>query len=99
MVLIHVSVTAKKDAASVFERTLRGVVDDARQTAGCVTYEWYRAADTRHGYVIYGEFAAKEHFEAYLNSAVVHRIGAELMPLLAAKPEFKHYEASILEGS
>jgi len=99
MVLIHVSVTAKEDMVSVFERALRGVVDDARQTAGCVKYEWYRAPDSSQGYVIYGEFDAKEHFEAYLNSAVVQRIGAELMPLLAAKPEFTHYEASILEGS
>jgi quinol monooxygenase YgiN len=99
MVLIHVSVTAKEDTVSAFERSLRGVVDDARQTAGCMKYEWYRVPDSGQQYVIYGEFDAKEHFEAYLNSAVVQRIGAELMPLLTAKPEFQHYEASILEGS
>ena len=99
MVLFHVSVTAKEEAVSAFERSLRGVVDDARQTTGCVKYEWYRRPDSRQGYVIYGEFDTKEHFEAYLNPAVVQRIGVELMPLLAAEPEFKHYEASLLEGS
>jgi quinol monooxygenase YgiN len=98
MVLIHVSVTAKEDAVSMFEHTLCGVVDDARRTSGCEKYEWYRVPDSRQRYVIYGEFDSKEHFETYLNSAVVQRIGEELMPLLAAKPEFKHYEASILEG-
>jgi quinol monooxygenase YgiN len=99
MILIHVSVMVKEEAVSAFERALRGVVDDARQTAGCVKYEWYRAADTRQRYVIYGEFETKEHFEAYLNSAVVERIGVELIPLLTTKPEFKHYEASVLEAS
>jgi quinol monooxygenase YgiN len=99
MVLIHVSVKAKEDSVGAFERTLREVVDGARRTAGCEKYDWYRAPDSSQGYVIYGEFDSKEHFETYLNSAVVQRIGAELMPLLAAKPEFKHYEASILEES
>jgi hypothetical protein len=39
----------------------------------------------------------KENFEKYLKSAVVQRIGAELIPLLGAPPAFKHYEATILE--
>jgi hypothetical protein len=32
-----------------------------------------------------------------LNSTVVQRIGAELIPLLAAPPAFQHYQAIILE--
>lgn len=99
MVLICVSVRAKEGVVSAFERTLGDVVDDARQTRGCTKYEWYRAPDAGQRYVIYGEFDSREHFEAYLNSAVVQRIGEELIPLLAAKPEFKHYEASLLEES
>lgn len=99
MVLIHVSVEIKEDSAGEFEQTLRHVVADARKTAGCVKYEWYRVPDSPEGYVIYGEFDSKENFEKYLNSAVVKRIGDELMPLLAGPPEFKHYEATVFEGS
>jgi quinol monooxygenase YgiN len=99
MILIHVSVKTKEDSITGFEHTLRDVVAGARQIAGCVKYEWYHAPDSHQGYVIYGEFDSKEHFETYLNSAVAQRIGAELMPLLAAKPEFKHYQATLLEGS
>jgi len=99
MILIHVSVKTKENVASEFERTLRQVVDDAHKTAGCVKYEWYRIPDSPKGYVIYGEFDSKENFEKYLNSAVVKRIGDELIPLLDAPPEFKHYEATVFESS
>ncbi len=99
MVLIHVSVKTKGNVVGEFERTLRAVVNDARQTTGCLKYEWYRVPDSPEAYIIYGEFDAKEHFAHYLNSAVVKRIGAELMPLLEAPPTFTHYEATILEGS
>jgi len=99
MILIHVSVQTKKGVAGEFERTLREVVDDARKTAGCLKYEWYRVPDSPQRYVILGEFDAKENFATYLSSAVVKRIGAELIPLLDAPPAFKHYEATILKGS
>lgn len=98
MVVIHVSVQANDGVTSEFEQILRGVVDDARKTAGCVKYEWYRIPDQPQQYVAYGEFDTKENFEKYLNSAVVQRIGAELIPLLATPPAFKHYEATILES-
>jgi quinol monooxygenase YgiN len=73
------------------------VVGDARKTAGCIKYEWYRVPDSHQEYVIYGEFDATENFEKCLNSAVVKRVGDELMPLLDAPPAFKHYEATVLE--
>jgi quinol monooxygenase YgiN len=97
MVVVHVSVQAKDGIATKFEHVLRGVVDDARKTAGCAKYEWYRIPDRPQQYVAYGEFDTKENFKNYLKSAVVQRIGAELMPLLATPPTFKHYEATLLE--
>ena len=99
MIIAHVSVKTKENAASAFERTLREVINDALKMAGCVKNEWYRVPDSPQWYVIYGEFDSKENFEKYLNSAVVKRIGDELIPLLDAPPEFKHYEATILEPS
>jgi len=98
MVLIHVSVTTKDEAVNKFEPTLRSVVADARQTAGCEKYEWYRVPDSGQGYVIYGEFDSKENFERYQKSSVVKRIGEELIPLLIARPVFKHYDATVLES-
>lgn len=99
MVVIHVSVKAKGGAAAAFEQILRSVVADARRSAGCLRYEWYRAADQPHGYTIYGEFESRGQFSTYLGSSVVQRIGAELWPLLAAEPEFSHFEATRFEGS
>lgn len=99
MVIAHVSVKIKENTASEFEQTVREVVDAVRKTAGCVKNEWYRVPDAPQRYVFYGEFDSKENFEKYLNSAVVKRIGDELIPLLDAPPEFKHYEAAILETS
>jgi quinol monooxygenase YgiN len=99
MIVIHVSVKTKGNIGSEFERTLREVVDDAHRTAGCIKYEWYRVPDSPQEYVIYGEFDTKENFEKYLNSAVVKRIGEELIPLLNAPPAFQHYEATLLESS
>src|SRR6185436_451772 len=99
MVLIHVSVKVKGNIVSAFEQNLRGVVDDARKTMGCIKYEWYRVPDSTQEYVIYGEFDAKDNFEKYLNSTVIKRIGDELIPLLDAPPAFRHYEATVLEGS
>jgi quinol monooxygenase YgiN len=82
---------------SGLERTLREIQGEVCKMAGCVKNEWYRVPDAPQRYVMYGEFDTKETFEKYLNSAIVKRIGAELMPLLEAPPEFKHYEATILE--
>jgi quinol monooxygenase YgiN len=86
-------------AATEFERIIREIQDEVREMAGCVKNEWYRVPDVPQRYVMYGEFATKEDFEVYLNSAIVKRIGDELMPLLDGPPEFKHYEATILESS
>ena len=99
MIVAYVSVKTKEHTAAEFERIIREIQDDVRKMAGCVKNEWYRVPDAPRRYVIYGEFGSKEHFETYLNSAIVRRIGDELIPLLDAPPEFKHYEATILEAS
>lgn len=99
MVLIYVSVKAKADTTDKFEKTLREIVDDARKTMGCTRYEWYRHPDSPQAYDVFGEFDTRDHFEGYLKSAVVKRIGAELMPLLEAPPQFKHYEAEVFKSS
>ncbi|MCL4298603.1 MAG: antibiotic biosynthesis monooxygenase [Anaerolineae bacterium] len=97
MIVAYVSVKTNENAAGEFERILREIQGEVRQMVGCVKNEWYRVPDSPQWYVIYGEFDTKENFEKYLNSAIVKRIGAELMPLLEVPPEFKHYEATILE--
>ncbi|NJN92718.1 MAG: hypothetical protein HC875_00845 [Anaerolineales bacterium] len=99
MIVAYVSVKTKENAVNQFERTLREIQADVRQVAGCVKNEWFRVPDVPQRYVIYGEFDTRANFEKYLNSAIVKRIGDELMPLLEAPPEFKHYEAIILESS
>ena len=99
MILIYVRVQTAQELRDTFERTLRDVVGAARQSAGCLKYQWYREPDSHSGYVIYGEFSSRQHFEDYLRSDVVRRIGEELMPLLSAEPEFKHYEATLFEGN
>lgn len=98
MILIHVSVKTKEDVVGEFERNLRQVVADAQKIAGCVKYAWYHVPDSPKRYAIYGEFDSKENFEKYLNSSIVKRIGDELIPLLEAPPQFKHYEATVLES-
>jgi quinol monooxygenase YgiN len=97
MVVIHVSARVKDETVTNFEQRLREVVEDARRTAGCLKYEWYRDPDISNHFIIYGEFDAEDNFEAYLKSSVVERIGEELMPLLEGEPQFKHYQATVLE--
>ena len=99
MIVIHVSVKARAGLADAFERTLSSVVADAGQSPGCARYEWYRAAEPQPRYVIYGEFESAAAFRLYLDSPAVRRIGAELRPLLAAEPEFAHFEATMVEGN
>lgn len=97
MIVIHVSARVKEETVMNFEQSLRGVVEDARRTPGCLMYEWYRDPDVSSHFIIYGEFDAEDNFEAYLNSPVVKRIGEELIPLIADGPQFKHYKATLLE--
>ncbi len=99
MVVTYVSVKIQENVAAEFERIAREVVSAARQLTGCLKNEWYRLPDSPRRYDFYGEFDSKESFEQYLKSAVVKRIEAELMPLLVAPPEFKHFEATIFESS
>jgi quinol monooxygenase YgiN len=99
MIVAQVSVKIKEDVAQEFEQIAREVVGAVRQMAGCVKNEWYRVPDLPRRYDFYGEFDSKENFERYLQSAVVKRIGDELMPLLDGPPQFKHYEAVVFESS
>jgi quinol monooxygenase YgiN len=99
MIVIHVRVKVKRTADKDFEQVLREVVAEARRTTGCQQYEWYRHPDNAQDYAILGEYDGKENFVNYLNSAVVKRIESELIPLLDAPPEFKHYEATIFESN
>jgi quinol monooxygenase YgiN len=95
LIIIYVAVRPTPTTVTTFEQTLRQVVDEARNTAGCLRYEWYRDPDAPLRYTIYGEFDTGENFANYLASAVVQRIGAELLPLLDAPPAFKHFEATM----
>jgi quinol monooxygenase YgiN len=97
MIVAYVSVKTKENMAGKFEETIREIVTTVRQMVGCVKNEWYRVPEMPQRYVFYGEFDSKENFEKYLQSDVVKRIGDELIPLLEAPPEFKHYEATVLE--
>ncbi len=98
MILIHVSVQTKESVTDEFEQRLRQVVNDASQAAGCIVYEWYYVPETSGRYVIYAEFDSKKNFEAYLNSAIVKRIGDELIPLLISPPQFKHFAATVIDS-
>jgi len=104
MVLIHVSLQVKEEVANAldrllqFEQVLQRVINEARETTGCLKYDWYRASGQFRQFIAYGEFDSSENFEQYLDSNVFQRIDHELMPFLAAPPVFKHYEATILES-
>lgn len=99
MIVAYVAVRTRPDSSREFERVIREIQRDVLQMAGCVKNEWYRHPDLPNRYVMYGEFETHEHFQHYLKSPMVERIGAELIPLLEAPPEFKHYEATAFEGS
>ncbi|MBZ0280703.1 MAG: antibiotic biosynthesis monooxygenase [Anaerolineae bacterium] len=99
MIVVYVSVKTKEDSAGEFERIIREIQADVLNMQGCIKNEWFRKPDSPQRFVIYGEFDTHENFENYLNSAVVRRIGDELMPLLEHPPEFKHYSAAILDGN
>jgi quinol monooxygenase YgiN len=75
MVVIHVSAIVKDESARTFEQSLRSIIRDAKETKGCIKYEWFGDPDASDRYVIYGEFDSEENFDAYLKSSVVKRIG------------------------
>ncbi|MCI0709499.1 MAG: antibiotic biosynthesis monooxygenase [Chloroflexi bacterium] len=97
MIIAYVSVNTKENAESEFERIIREIQADVLTMPGCVKNEWFRHPDTPGKFVMYGEFDTHDNFEAYQQSDTVNRIRAELMPLLAAPPVFKHYHATILD--
>jgi quinol monooxygenase YgiN len=96
MVLVQVTATAKV-GGSEFERVLREVIEDARRSPGCLRYDWFRSPDYDRQVFVYAEFESEEAFARYRQGPVVKKIGAELLPLLEARPAFKHFRATILE--
>ena len=98
MIVVHVSVQTKVETASEFEQKITNIQHMVLTMEGCLKNEWYRVPNAPQRYVAYGEFDTREHFETYLKSDAVKRIGDELIPLLAAPPEFKHFEATIFDG-
>jgi quinol monooxygenase YgiN len=99
VIVVQVSVQAKAENVERTEQLLREVVAEARQLPGCIRYDWYRAPDVAREIFIYAEFESDEAFAEYRKGPVVKKIGTELIPLLAARPSFKHFGATILEQS
>jgi quinol monooxygenase YgiN len=99
MIVVYVAVKTKENVTREFERIMDEIQGDVRRMTGCMKNEWFRDAKAERRYVMYGEFDTHENFDAYLNSPIVKRIGAEIMPLLESPPEFKHYEATAFDGN
>lgn len=99
MIIIHVSVMTKENMQQNLERTIREIQIEATSFEGCMSYEWHHYPDIPQSYFIHGEFDSQVHFEAYLNSNLVKRIANELIPLLSAPPQFRHFQATILDES
>ena len=99
MIIVYVAVKTKEDTTYEFEHIMREIQTDVRKMAGCIKNEWYRDREIPQRYVFYGEFDTDENFEKYLNSSAVERIGHDLIPLLDAPPEFKHYSATLIDGN
>jgi quinol monooxygenase YgiN len=99
MIVAYVALQTKANASAEFERLITDIQAEVRQMEGCVKQEWYHHPESPQRYVAYGEFQTHAHFEAYMQSPSVTRIREELMPLLAGPPEFKHYDAVLLDGS
>jgi hypothetical protein len=52
VIVIEVSKRAKPDCMEL-ERTLRLIVAEARQAAGCLRYDWYRSPDDDREVFVY----------------------------------------------
>jgi quinol monooxygenase YgiN len=97
VIVVLVSVRAKPENVTRLEELLGEVVAEARQLPGCLRYEWYRSPDVERERVVCVEFESDEAFAEYRKGPVVKKIGEQLMPLLEARPSFKHFSATVLE--
>lgn len=96
-IIIYVSVTVQPENKQKFESNLSHIVNMAKQTQGCLKYQWFLNPENNDNYVIYGEFDSDDSFVLYRKSEVVQMIGKELLPLLQDKPSFKHFRAQVFE--
>jgi len=97
MVVIQVTATASAGSRDRFEQVIREVVAEARASAGCGRYEWFRSPDDDRQVFVYGEFESEDAFARYRQGPVVKKIVQQLLPLLEARPAFKHFRASVME--
>jgi quinol monooxygenase YgiN len=97
VIVVQVSVRARPENLARLEQLLGEVVAEARRLPGCLRYEWYRSPDAERERFIYAEFESDEAFAQYRKGPVVKKIGEQLLPLLEARPSFKHFSATVLE--
>lgn len=97
VIVVQVSVRAKPGNVERLESALRQVVGAARQASGCLRYDWYRSPDVGGEVFVYAEFDSDEAFAQYRAGPVVRKIGEQVLPLLEARPSFKHFSATVLE--
>jgi quinol monooxygenase YgiN len=97
VIVVQVSVRAKREHAEKVEQILREVVGEARQLEGCMRYDWYRSPDIERKVFVYAEFASDEAFADYRRGPVVKTIAEQLIPLLEAPPSYKHFSATVLQ--
>ncbi len=96
MVLVHIEVSAKPEVVSFLEIALAEVAASVSEQKGCLKYQWLRVPGSPADFVVYAEFESREAFEAYQQGRLVRTVELEMIPLLAAPPNYKHFEASII---
>jgi quinol monooxygenase YgiN len=96
MVLVHIEVAAKPNLISFLEIALAEVATSVREQAGCLKYQWLRVPGSPNEFVVYAEFESREAFEAYQQDGLVRNAELEMLPLLAAPPHYKHFEAGVI---
>ncbi len=96
VVLMHVEISAKPELVSFLEIALAEVAASVSEQEGCLKYQWLRVPGSPAEFVVYAEFESKEAFEAYQQETLVRTAELEMIPLLAATPRHKHFEASVI---
>ena len=96
MILMHIEVAAKPNLVSFLEIALAQVAASVREQEGCLKYQWLRVPASPAEFVVYAEFESREAFEAYQQGRLVRKVELEMIPLLAALPRHKHFEAEVI---
>jgi len=96
MIVIRVKVQVKPETKTEFIDAMKASIRVSSEFDGCLHFGLYEDVTDEHTMILYEEWDAQEHFDAYKTSQHFAESGKVLFALMDGKPDSAYFNAELI---